>query len=281
MKTKFYWFALLASAAMIARANAGGHHGGGGGGNFAAPAPASHAAAPSFGPGGGRSFGGSRFIYSGQRFSSAGVRSFSNRSVRPYNAIVRRGETGNVRNRALTSSRQIDRAGQGRNANALPRNWRNHVATRQSANSHRDWDRRRDHVWNGHHCRFINGSWVIFDYGFYPWWADDYPYGYGYAYGDYPSAYDEDYGVYQGQPYYGYGDNAYGSNEETAIDSPIASVQQQLARLGYYRGRIDGELGPATRQAIARYQAAEGLRATGNLNEDTLRSLGRTQVASY
>src|SRR6202030_2352498 len=32
MKTKFYWLALLASAAMIAQANAGGHGGGGGGG---------------------------------------------------------------------------------------------------------------------------------------------------------------------------------------------------------------------------------------------------------
>ena len=31
MKTKFYWVALLASAAMIAQANAGGHYGGGGG----------------------------------------------------------------------------------------------------------------------------------------------------------------------------------------------------------------------------------------------------------
>src|SRR5947207_2338636 len=32
MKTKFYWAALLASAAMIAQANAGGRYGGGGGG---------------------------------------------------------------------------------------------------------------------------------------------------------------------------------------------------------------------------------------------------------
>ena len=31
MKTKFYWVALLASAALIAQAKAGGHHEGGGG----------------------------------------------------------------------------------------------------------------------------------------------------------------------------------------------------------------------------------------------------------
>ncbi len=50
MKTKFYWVALLASAAMIAQAKAGGHYGGGGGFAMAAhPAPA-HAAAPAFQP---------------------------------------------------------------------------------------------------------------------------------------------------------------------------------------------------------------------------------------
>src|SRR4029077_16677257 len=31
MKTKFYWFALLASAALIGQAQGGGYHGGGGG----------------------------------------------------------------------------------------------------------------------------------------------------------------------------------------------------------------------------------------------------------
>ena len=51
MKTKFYWVALLASAALIAQAKAGGHYGGGGGGFAMAahPAPA-HAAAPAFQP---------------------------------------------------------------------------------------------------------------------------------------------------------------------------------------------------------------------------------------
>jgi hypothetical protein len=46
MKTKFYWVALLASAALIAQAKAGGRHGGGGGGFAMAghPAPSQHAA---------------------------------------------------------------------------------------------------------------------------------------------------------------------------------------------------------------------------------------------
>src|SRR6266550_1074994 len=64
MKTKFYWVALLASAAMIAQAKAGGHHGGGGGGGFAMaahPAPA-HAAAPAFHSAPRGNFGGGRYI---------------------------------------------------------------------------------------------------------------------------------------------------------------------------------------------------------------------------
>src|SRR3977135_1382502 len=72
MKTKFYWVALLASAAMIAQAKAGGHHGGGGGGGFAMaahPAPA-HAAAPTFHSAPRGNFGGARYIAPGTRFSS-------------------------------------------------------------------------------------------------------------------------------------------------------------------------------------------------------------------
>src|SRR5437016_14549688 len=76
MKTKFYWVALLASAALIAQAQAG-HHGGGGGGNFAAagPGPARSGGGPSFHSTPMRSFGGGRMNYSGQRFSSTGLRS--------------------------------------------------------------------------------------------------------------------------------------------------------------------------------------------------------------
>ena len=55
MKTKFYWVALLASAALTAPVQAGGGShggggGGGGGGSFAAPhaGGGAHAAAPAF-----------------------------------------------------------------------------------------------------------------------------------------------------------------------------------------------------------------------------------------
>src|SRR5947199_9521583 len=70
MKTKFYWVALLASAAMIAQAKAGGHYGGGGGFTMAAhPAPA-HAAATAFQSAPRGNFGGGRYIAPGTRFST-------------------------------------------------------------------------------------------------------------------------------------------------------------------------------------------------------------------
>lgn len=308
MKTKFYWLALLASAAMIAQANAGGHHGGGGGGGGGfigrGAAPARGGGVSSF-----RSapnFAGGRMMNSGQRFSSAGVRrlpsaaafrqhqfsSNANASMgarqftsRNINHVDRGTRFANAGNQRFTNQgRQVNGANQIRHGNNLPSNWRNHVASQHSANWHRDWDRHRDHVWNGHHCRFINGSWVIFDSGFYPWW----PYGYGYpydyyAYGYYP--YDYGYGqndyddsdVYQGEPVYG--DNSYNSSAEY-VDSTVVAVQRQLAHQGYYRGQIDGVLGPETSRAIARYQSQNRLRVTGNLTRDTIASLGLRQVAS-
>src|SRR5438067_849674 len=70
MKTKFYWVALLASAALIAQARAGGHHQGGGGfaegGHAAVAGGGAHAS--QFAPRG--SFGAGRFMAPGPRFSS-------------------------------------------------------------------------------------------------------------------------------------------------------------------------------------------------------------------
>ena len=53
-----------------------------------------------------------------------------------------------------------------------------------------------------------------------------------------------------------------------------AAVQQALARAGYYRGPIDGSLGPVSRQAISNYQADRGMRVTGTLNSSLINSLG-------
>jgi hypothetical protein len=280
MKTKFYWFALLASAALIAQAQAGSHQGGGGGGNFAAPVGHAGAAAPSFGSAPGRNFGDGRMTYSGQRFSPAFRQPYINSNGRGFSGArqlvpgnINRGDRptkfSNTGNRAVTNpKRDGNSAGQVRGGNNLPTNWRSHVVAQHSANWHRDWDRSRDHTWNGHHCRFINGSWVIFDFGFFPWWPYWYPYDY-YAYDYYAHPYDYDTGDYDQN---GYADQY--------ADSTVAAAQERLAQQGYYRGAIDGVFGSETRRAVLRYQGNHGLRVTGNLTTDTLQALGLRRVAS-
>jgi peptidoglycan hydrolase-like protein with peptidoglycan-binding domain len=53
----------------------------------------------------------------------------------------------------------------------------------------------------------------------------------------------------------------------------VQAVQTQLTQLGYYTGPIDGIFGPATRDAVAKYQIAKGLDVTGSLSPDTLQAL--------
>ena len=53
-----------------------------------------------------------------------------------------------------------------------------------------------------------------------------------------------------------------------------ASVQRALARNGYYRGPIDGNIGPMSRRAIASYQNDHGLRVTGYPDGNLLNALG-------
>jgi hypothetical protein len=46
-------------------------------------------------------------------------------------------------------------------------------------------------------------------------------------------------------------------------------TQQRLANLGFYHGKLDGEIGPLTREAIAEFQARTGLDPTGDLDANT------------
>jgi putative peptidoglycan binding protein len=304
MKTKFLWVALLASAALIAQAQAGGRYGGGGGGGghfVAAPhaAPA-RGGAPAFRSMPMRSFGGGRF-YSGQGFSPMGMRrpstaTFHQRSIGSngsafartpqlaHESSDRSGRLAVSSNRtnlaSANSRREGSRADQfRRGSNNLPPNWRNHVFAQHSAEWHRDWNRGREHWWHGHRCRFVNGSWFIFDFGFYPWWPYGYP-GY-YAYDYYPYGYAPggyyDPGVYEGEEYSD--QNSYELPDQNA-DSIIAAAQEQLSREGYYRGAIDAVISPETRRAIARYQGNHGLRVTGYLTTETLQALGMGNVAT-
>ena len=50
----------------------------------------------------------------------------------------------------------------------------------------------------------------------------------------------------------------------------LRALQEQ----GYYKGEVDGLIGPLTRQALAEYQQANGLYATETIDQPTLSSLG-------
>jgi Putative peptidoglycan binding domain len=50
-------------------------------------------------------------------------------------------------------------------------------------------------------------------------------------------------------------------------------AQARLRQLGFYRGPIDGDIGPGTRRAISRFQHHYGLPVTGWLDNRTLRAL--------
>jgi hypothetical protein len=117
-------------------------------------------------------------------------------------------------------------------------------------NYHRQWHDRG--WWRSHYDRivFVNGGWYYWNAGYwFPAW--------GYA----PSA------------YYAYDGPIYGYNG-LAPDRVIVDVQSQLQRDGYYDGAVDGVLGPMTREAIAAFQADNGLAVTSVIDEPTLATLG-------
>src|SRR5207249_9047555 len=151
--------------------------------------------------------------------------------------------------------------------------------------SGRNWNGRNWNNWNGnwHHNHGHNTVVFIGDFGFPGWWGWGwgYPgyYGYGYPYGYYGYGYGDPYG-YGGYGYggYGYGDYGYGngygygygsrsqyggSQYGSATRSRVAELQRRLARAGYYRGSIDGVLGPQTRRAIRAYEQEHGYADAG------------------
>ncbi|MEP7015949.1 MAG: peptidoglycan-binding protein [Verrucomicrobiota bacterium] len=134
-------------------------------------------------------------------------------------------------------------------------NWRGHRFAGHNyaafRNYHRQWHNRG--WWRNHYPRivFITGNPWYWDSGYwYPAW------GYN-SYGYYP---------YDGPIYAGYAD--------LTPDQVVVNVQQQLRRDGYYSGPIDGALGPMTRQAIAAFQADNGLAITSTIDQPTLSELG-------
>ena len=57
----------------------------------------------------------------------------------------------------------------------------------------------------------------------------------------------------------------------------IQQVQQQLKGAGLYRGSVDGEMGPETKQAISKFQQQHGLNQTGVVDQQTLSALSTKQ----
>ena len=69
-----------------------------------------------------------------------------------------------------------------------------------------------------------------------------------------------------------------------SADETIQATQSRLAKLGYYGGTVDGQMGSQTSAAIRRFQIAENLKVTGELNRQTLERLGisgSAPVAAY
>ena len=133
-------------------------------------------------------------------------------------------------------------------------------------------DRNDRHDRHDHHDRNYRGPNVIIRPSF------GYGSGSGYGYG---SSYYGRSSYYRSRPSVGFsyysrpstayrGQQVYGSYS----DSLAVDVQRELRRRGYYRGSIDGDIGPGSRSAIRAYQYDRGLSATGRIDSSLLRSLG-------
>ena len=129
-----------------------------------------------------------------------------------------------------------------------------------------------------------------------PYCAPSYGHGYS-SYGYRPSYYSRpsvSVGFYSAPSYYsspGYYDDSYSArsyyravprtsysysyrSSSSSSDDLAVDVQRALARRGFYRGGIDGDIGPGTRAAIRSYQYTRGLEVTGRIDGTLLRSLG-------
>ena len=117
---------------------------------------------------------------------------------------------------------------------------------------HPEW---HDQGWyHSHYNRveLIGGGYYFFNNGYwFPAW--------GYS----PSA-----------QYYAYDGPIYAGQHAEPPDKVIADVQAVLQQMGYYRGEVDGLLGPMTREALTAYQADQGLYQTAAIDAPTLDSLG-------
>jgi hypothetical protein len=76
------------------------------------------------------------------------------------------------------------------------------------------------------------------------------------------------------EEYYAYDAPIYAGKRAQPPDKVIAEVQAVLQEMGYYKGEVDGLLGPLTRQALTGYQTDNGMTVTAVIDEPTLDALG-------
>jgi hypothetical protein len=105
-------------------------------------------------------------------------------------------------------------------------------------------------------------------YGGYSYYGNNYYGGYPYGSSYYPSGYNNDY--YYGSSYPSYNQYSYRNHN----DSVVIRVQERLTRAGYYRGPLDGVIGPRTRYAIRAYERSHGLPADGIIDRRLLATMG-------
>jgi hypothetical protein len=105
-------------------------------------------------------------------------------------------------------------------------------------------------------------------YSYYSGWPSSY-WGYGRSWGYNPYSYWGGYPYSGYNNYYSYYTPTYGYDA-----SMVAAVQQRLGQLGYYRGAVDGVVGPRTRAAIAAFESRNGLVVDGRISRSLLDRLG-------
>ena len=115
-----------------------------------------------------------------------------------------------------------------------------------------------------------------YGYGYgYPYYSYgpsvSFGFGYPYSYGYYPYGYSSYYPSDYSYGYYGYNRSGYNTYANGSI---VIQVQSRLARAGYYRGAIDGAMGPRTHYAIVAYERDHGLRVDGAISGQLLRNMG-------
>jgi hypothetical protein len=246
---KLSYLVAAAGFALALPALADGGKGGNGGGRAgSARAAASHGAAQihAVGHGNAAHFGGARFTGQAGRSIVGMPRADNFNYSATRSQLARQHSFQNAAASRAFTSRSF-------RYNQSSRNF----ADQRDRGSDHHWDRDSHHNrdwWRRYHRHdrvvFVDGAWL-----YNPFYYDNY------------YAYEPDY--YDDEPAPVYYDAA-------ADDATAVEVQRELRREGYYRGPIDGVIGPSSRQAIAAYQRDNGLTPTGRINGPLLDSLGLT-----